>query len=148
MLRTRPLYCNHDPLNTPCRRAPWYTIEGRPLEAYVIGIAGGSASGKVGGFLTGDDRSLRILREDPGRLTGLRSCMHSDAGRTVGYLVDMVSQPCTECVRSPFHQRNSQIPECPFSPCSLSRQLLQVFISGREQAGMHTLSHQMLYLYL
>ena len=29
------------------RRAPWYTVDGTPLEAYVIAIAGGSASGKV-----------------------------------------------------------------------------------------------------
>lgn len=28
-------------------RAPWYTIDGKPVSAYVIGIAGGSASGKV-----------------------------------------------------------------------------------------------------
>lgn len=28
-------------------RAPWYGPDGKPIEAYVIGIAGGSASGKV-----------------------------------------------------------------------------------------------------
>jgi Ni2+-binding GTPase involved in maturation of urease and hydrogenase len=28
-------------------RAPWYTPDGRPVPAYVIGIAGGSASGKT-----------------------------------------------------------------------------------------------------
>jgi hypothetical protein len=28
-------------------RAPWYDMDGVPVEAYVIGIAGGSASGKV-----------------------------------------------------------------------------------------------------
>lgn len=28
-------------------RAPWYTAEGQPLNAYLIGIAGGSASGKT-----------------------------------------------------------------------------------------------------
>ena len=28
-------------------RAPWYTPDGKPIEAYVIGIAGGSASGKT-----------------------------------------------------------------------------------------------------
>jgi uridine kinase len=28
-------------------RAPWYTPDGRGMDAYVIGIAGGSASGKV-----------------------------------------------------------------------------------------------------
>jgi hypothetical protein len=29
-------------------RAPWYDMHGVPIDAYVIGIAGGSASGKVG----------------------------------------------------------------------------------------------------
>lgn len=29
-------------------RAPWYDLQGKPIDAYVIGIAGGSASGKVG----------------------------------------------------------------------------------------------------
>ncbi len=29
-------------------RAPWYGMDGVPVDAYVIGIAGGSASGKVG----------------------------------------------------------------------------------------------------
>lgn len=28
-------------------RAPWYGPDGKVIEAYVIGIAGGSASGKV-----------------------------------------------------------------------------------------------------
>lgn len=28
-------------------RAPWYDMNGTPNQAYVIGIAGGSASGKV-----------------------------------------------------------------------------------------------------
>lgn len=28
-------------------RAPWYGPDGKTVEAYVIGIAGGSASGKV-----------------------------------------------------------------------------------------------------
>jgi len=28
-------------------RAPWYDMNGVPVDAYVIGIAGGSASGKV-----------------------------------------------------------------------------------------------------
>lgn len=28
-------------------RAPWYGPDGRNVEAYVVGIAGGSASGKV-----------------------------------------------------------------------------------------------------
>lgn len=28
-------------------RAPWYDMHGTPNQAYVIGIAGGSASGKV-----------------------------------------------------------------------------------------------------
>lgn len=28
-------------------RAPWYGPDGKNVEAYVIGIAGGSASGKV-----------------------------------------------------------------------------------------------------
>lgn len=42
----------HDCNDALRSRAPWYTIEGRPLEAYVIGIAGGSASGKVGGLAT------------------------------------------------------------------------------------------------
>ncbi len=28
-------------------RAPWYDMNGVPIDAYVIGIAGGSASGKV-----------------------------------------------------------------------------------------------------
>ena len=28
-------------------RAPWYTPDGKPVPAYVIGIAGGSASGKT-----------------------------------------------------------------------------------------------------
>jgi hypothetical protein len=28
-------------------RAPWYTPDGKSIEAYVIGIAGGSASGKT-----------------------------------------------------------------------------------------------------
>lgn len=28
-------------------RAPWYGLDGKPVDAYVIGVAGGSASGKV-----------------------------------------------------------------------------------------------------
>lgn len=32
-------------------RAPWYGPDGKVIEAYVIGIAGGSASGKVSCFL-------------------------------------------------------------------------------------------------
>lgn len=28
-------------------RAPWYTPDGKVMDAYVIGIAGGSSSGKV-----------------------------------------------------------------------------------------------------
>jgi len=39
-------------------RAPWYGPDGKNVEAYVIGIAGGSASGKVSWFYRGIGNSL------------------------------------------------------------------------------------------
>jgi hypothetical protein len=41
-------------------RSPWYDPDGKNVDAYVIGIAGGSASGKV---------SCLNVRPDPPKLT-------------------------------------------------------------------------------
>lgn len=34
-------------LSTPSGRPPWYNVEGEQPDAFVIGLAGGSASGKT-----------------------------------------------------------------------------------------------------
>lgn len=44
-------------------RAPWYTPDGKNVEAYVIGIAGGSASGKASQLL-----AVKYHGTDEGRL--------------------------------------------------------------------------------
>lgn len=47
-------------------RAPWYGPDGKGVEAYVIGIAGGSASGKVGSIRSDLSDRLRHGRKGAG----------------------------------------------------------------------------------
>ncbi|PWN91234.1 uridine kinase [Acaromyces ingoldii] len=44
---TKPTTQTKNVVLTEAGRAPWYDANGRPLDAYIVGVAGGSASGKT-----------------------------------------------------------------------------------------------------
>lgn len=79
-------------------RAPWYGPDGRNVEAYVIGIAGGSASGKVSYQLACLNYGLKIDKSD------ISSSSYPVRLRPYPYCLDSV----TRCILPQAYGRGDQ----------------------------------------